>query len=102
MHPRELTLRHQEEHLAITKRRKQQETKTWSKRYNQRAGVEGTISQGVRGFSLRECRYVGLNKAHLQHILMATAMNAIRLFAWFEGIPLAKTRVSSFAKLAPD
>ncbi len=27
---------------------------------------------------------------------------AIRLFAWFEGVPLAKTRVSSFAKLAPD
>ena len=26
----------------------------------------------------------------------------IRLFAWFEGVPLAKTRVSSFAKLAPD
>ncbi len=39
---------------------------------------------------------------HLQHILTATAMNAIRLFAWFEGVPLAKTRISSFAKLAPD
>ena len=48
-------------------------------------------------------RYVGLDsKVHLQHILTATAMNAIRLFAWFEGVPLAKTRVSSFAKLAPN
>ncbi len=100
--PREITLRPQEEHHAIVKRRKQQETKTWSKRYNQRAGVEGTISQGVRGFGLRDCRYIGLDKVHLQHILTATAMNAIRLFAWFEGVPLAKTRVSSFAKLAPD
>ncbi len=100
--PRELTLRPQEEHLAITKRRKQQETETWLKQYNQRAGVEGTISQGIRGFGLRQCRYVGLDKVHLQHILTATAMNAIRLFAWFEGIPFAKTRVSSFAKLAPD
>jgi transposase len=45
---------------------------------------------------------VGLSKVHLQHILTATAMNVIRLFAWFEGVPLAKTRVSSFAKLAPD
>ena len=100
--PRELTLRHKEEHLAIAKRRKQQQSKTWLKQYNQRAGVEGTISQGVRGFGLRECRYVGLSKVHLQHILTATAMNAIRLFAWYEGVPLAKTRISSFAKLAPN
>ena len=56
-------------------------TKTWLKQYNRRAGVEGTISQGVRGLGLRECRYVGLDKVHLQHILTATAMNAIRLFA---------------------
>jgi transposase len=100
--PREITLRPKEEHLAIVKRRKQQETKTWSKKYNQRAGVEGTISQGVRAFGLRKCRYIGLDKIRLQHILTATAMNVIRLFAWFEGLPLAKTRVSSFAKLAPD
>ena len=100
--PREIHIRPKDEHLAIVKRRKQQKTKTWLKKYNQRAGVEGTISQGVRGFGLRKCRYVGLSKVHLQHILTATAMNAIRLFAWFEGVPLAKTRVSSFAKLAPD
>jgi len=100
--PREITLRPKEEHQAIVKRRKQQKTKTWSKKYNQRAGVEGTISQGIRGFGLRECRYVGLDKVYLQHILTATAMNAIRLFAWFEGVPFGKTRVSSFAKLAPD
>ena len=100
--PRKLTLRPQQEHKAIVKRRKQQETKRWLKQYNQRAGVEGTISQGVRGFGLRSALYVGLNKVHLQHILTATAINFIRLFAWFEGVPLAKTRVSSFAKLAPD
>lgn len=64
--------------------------------------VEGTISQAVRGFDLRSARYIGLDKVHLQHILTATAMNAIRLFSWYEGVPLAKTRVSSFAKLAPD
>ena len=80
--PREITLRPQEEHQAIVRRRKQQETKRWLKQYNQRAGVEGTISQGVRGFGLRSARYVGLSKVHLQHILTATAMNAIRLFAW--------------------
>ena len=99
--PRKITLRPQEEHKAIVKRRKQQATKKWLKQYNQRAGVEGTISQGVRGYGLRSALYVGLKKVHLQHILTATAMNVIRLFAWFEGVPLAKTRVASFAKLAP-
>ncbi|MGK7898077.1 MAG: transposase [Xenococcus sp. (in: cyanobacteria)] len=59
------------------------------------------MSQAVRGFGLRECRYVGFDKVHLQHILTATAMNLVCLGAWFEGVPLAKTRVSSFAKLAP-
>ena len=98
--PRKITLRLKEEHQAIVKRRKQQQTKKWLKQYNQRAGVEGTISQGVRAFGLRSARYVGLDKVHLQHILTATAMNLVRLFAWFEGVPLAKTRVSSFAKLA--
>ena len=51
--PREIHIRPKDEHLAIVKRRKQQKTKTWSKKYNQRAGVEGTISQGVRAFGLR-------------------------------------------------
>jgi len=100
--PRELTVRPQPEHLAILKRRQQQQTQKWLKQYNCRAGVEGTISQGVRALGLRNSRYVGLEKVHLQHILTATAMNVLRLFAWFEGVPLAQTRVSSFAKLAPD
>ena len=99
---RELTLRHKAEHLAINRRRKRQEKKTWSKQYNQRAGVEGTISQGIRGFNMRSACYRGLNKVHLQHLLTATAMNVVRLFAWYQGVPFAKTRVSSFAKLAPD
>ncbi len=100
--PRKITLRLKQEHQAIVKRRKQQQTNKWLKQYNQRAGVEGTISQVFRAFGLRSARYVGLDKVHLQHILTATAMNLVRLFAWFEGVPLAKTRVSSFAKLAPD
>jgi transposase len=32
--------------------------------YKQRAGVEGTLSQGVRGFGLRCARYRGLKKTH--------------------------------------
>lgn len=40
----------------------------FSLQYNRRAGVEGTISQGIRAFGWRSARYVGLKKVHLQHI----------------------------------
>jgi IS5 family transposase len=49
------------------------------KEYRQRAGIEGTISAGVRVLHLRRSRYIGLAKTHLQHVLTAAAMNLIRL-----------------------
>jgi transposase len=69
--------------------------------YQRRAGVEGTISQGVRAFGLRLCRYRGLAKTSLQHIATAAAINLDRLIAWFNEIPQAHTRTSRFARLAP-
>ncbi|MGV2831326.1 hypothetical protein ACLFKQ_26550 [Myxosarcina sp. GI1(2024)] len=48
------------------------------------------MSQGVRGFDMRSAHYTGLNKVNLQHILTANAMNAIRLFTCFEGVPRLK------------
>ncbi len=36
------------------------------KTYNKRAGIEGSISQGVRRSALRQSRYIGLAKTHLQ------------------------------------
>jgi transposase len=70
-------------------------------RYKQRAGVEGTLSQGVRGFGLRCARYRGLEKTHFQHVATAAAMNMDRLVAWFDERPRATTRTSRFAALAP-
>jgi hypothetical protein len=55
---------------------------------------------GIRGFYLRQCRYIGLAKTRLQHILTAAALNFERIYAWLEEIPLAKTRISHFQKLA--
>jgi transposase len=69
--------------------------------YQQRAGVEGTLSQGVRGFGLRYARYRGLTKTHLQHVATAAAMNVERIVAWLNERPQAKTRTSRFAALAP-
>ncbi|MBD3887627.1 transposase [Phormidium tenue FACHB-886] len=63
---------------------------TFKQRYALRAGVEGTISQAVRGFVVRNCRYIELAKTHLQHILTTAAMNVVRAVNWLEGVPLAK------------
>jgi transposase len=93
---REMTLRPR----ALQAARRQQETPAWKREYAQRAGIEGTVSQGVRGFGLRRCRYIGLAKVHLQHVITAAAMNLPRLAAWLIEIPRAKTRVSRFAQLA--
>jgi transposase len=75
--------------------------KTGKQLYNKRAGIEGTISQGVRAFGLRRTRYRGLTKTHLQHLATAAAINFARIVAWLDNIPRARTRTSRFAKLAP-
>jgi len=69
--------------------------------YQRRAGVEGTLSQGVRAFGLRRTRYLGLAKTHLQHVAIAAAINIDRLVAWLDERPRAMTRISRFAALAP-
>src|SRR5436309_1708478 len=69
--------------------------------YQRRAGVEGTLSQGVRAFGLRRSRYWGLAKTHLQHIAIAAAINIDRIVAWLDARPRATTRISRFAALAP-
>jgi transposase len=63
--------------------------------------VEGTLSQGVRAFGLRQTRYRGLEKTHLQHMATAAAINVDRIVAWLEERPRATTRISRFAALAP-
>jgi hypothetical protein len=69
--------------------------------YKRRAGIEGTFSQAVHAFDLRQARYRGLAKTRLQHIATAAALNVDRLVAWFHDIPRATTRTSRFAALAP-
>jgi transposase len=76
-------------------------TQDGQERYQRRAGIEGTLSQGVRAFGLRCCRYRGLAKTTLQHLATAAAINVDRLIAWFDEIPQAQTRKSRFARLAP-
>ena len=74
-------------------------TPEWLERYRTRAGVEGTLSQGVRAFGMRRSRYVGLAKTGLQQVCTAAAMNVARVVHWLDGRPRAKTRVTRFAAL---
>jgi transposase len=69
--------------------------------YPQRAGVEGTLSQGGRAFGLRRTRYWGVAKPHWQHVAPAAAINIDRLVAWLDERPRAQTRPARFAALAP-
>jgi transposase len=87
---------------ALQKARENQKTPQFWKKYAKRAGVEGTISQGVRAFDIRFSRYIGLAKTHLQMVGSATAMNIYRLYNWVSSVPHALTRIASFAQLAPD
>jgi len=98
--PRQISFHPQAQHEAIQSARKRQTTQEFKDRYAIRAGVEGTISQGVRAFDLRRSRYLGQVKTHLQHIIIATALDVTRLLAFLMGISRDATRVSRFAALA--
>ena len=99
--PRLLTIRLQEEFLQLQRTRELQETEPFQVTYAKRAGIEGTHSQGVRALGLRQSRYIGLQKASLQHSLIAAALNLLRLDNFMTGEKLEQTRISHFAALAP-
>jgi hypothetical protein len=58
-------------------------TEDWHRHYRKRAGIEGTISQAVRGPNLRHARYRGLAKTHVQNTASALAININRLGAHY-------------------
>jgi len=99
--PRTLSFKTKAHFDVLQWARQREDTPEFKKRYAKRAGIEGTISQGTRSYGLRRSRYIGQAKTHLQHILIAIAMNLARFVAWTNEVPLATTRTSPFAALAP-
>ncbi|MER5363535.1 IS1182 family transposase [Streptomyces sp. NPDC002785] len=59
--------------------RTEQQTPEWKTRYAVRSGVEGTVNEFAHGHGMRRCRYRGQEKAHIQHVLTAIAVNTERL-----------------------
>jgi len=101
MKRRGIKLRADAHYQALQAARARESQADWPLRYNQRAGIEGTLSQGVRGFGMRRSRYVGLAKTHAQHLFIATAMNLGRIVNWLNEVPLAQTRRAAFERLIP-
>ena len=96
---RSLTIRDRAAYEAVVQARQRQGTEEFKKAYAKRAGIEGTLSQGVRLGDLRRSRSIGLPKTRLLHLLIATALNAVRMAAWLAEAPLARTRTPPFVAL---
>lgn len=96
---RQLTVPPREVHHAQLTARATQNTPDWQVRYARRAGVEGTIRQGIAMTGMRRARYRGLPKTRLEHVYSAVALNLIRLGAFWNGHPLDRTRTSHLTRL---
>jgi transposase len=99
---RTVTIRRQEAYVALQGARERERTEDFVEEYARRAGIEGTLSRGIRTCDLRRTRYVGLARVHLGHVLTAVALNFLRLGEWFADVPHTKTRRSPFTLLMAD
>ena len=98
--PRRLTLHPQARHLALLAARARQREPDFPARYAARAGVEGTLAQGVASVrpALRALPRPGRKRAS-STCVTAAALNVARLAAWFAERPRAATRPSRLALL---
>lgn len=96
---RRLTVRPEAEHRALQAARERERGEEFRALLACRAGVEGTHTQAIRRCGVRQCRYVGAAKTHLQHLLTGAALNFVRVAAWLAATPRAQTRESAFLRL---
>jgi len=74
-----------EHHDLLQARRQEMQTEPFKKEQRRRNAIEGTQSELVRGYGLRQARYRGLCKVRLQNYLIGAACNLRRLvrrIAW--------------------
>lgn len=72
-------------HTLLQDRRREMQTDAFKQEMHQRNAIEGTQSELVRGYGLRQARYRGKDKVRLQNYLIGAACNIRRLFrrmAW--------------------
>ena len=85
--PRSIMIRAEPIYEVVHHARQRQQTPAFKDLYATRAGIEGTLSQGVRAFGLRRSRYVGEAKTRLQMCMTTVAINVVRIGAWIEEQP---------------
>lgn len=96
---RTITIRSAFASQALQRARARTKTEEFNMLSATRAGVEGTLSQGVRAMGMRRSRSIGQEKTHLQHLATAAAMTIVRLVRWLHGEPHAQTRRSALVQL---
>jgi transposase len=99
-----LTLSPQPVHEARERRRAEQRATPFQERYALRAGIEGSLSEGIRRHGLRRARYRGQSKTQLQAIAIAAAINLVRIRQMLQRTQLGlssppKRPLSPFARL---
>jgi transposase len=95
---RTINIKPRAQYEALEAARRRQTSEEFKQTYRRRAGVEGTISHGVRASGMRETRYVGEAKTRLQHQVTGCALNLIRIAAWLDGDRPGTTRRSAFVR----
>jgi hypothetical protein len=99
---RTLTLYPKVQYEAQLSARQRQQTDDFKKLYGERAGIESTMSQGVRRTRLRYARYISLARTHHQETASEAAINLARLFNWLMGESPRATRISPFLALVAE
>jgi transposase len=90
--PRQRTVRPPAHPAATQAARQRQGTPEFKEKYALRAGGARSLSQGSRCFDLRQSRYDGCARTHLQQLLTATAMQIVRGIAWVWEEPVGERR----------
>ena len=67
-------------HAFLQERRREMLTDAFKQEMHRRNAIEGTQSELVRGYGLRQARYRGQSKVRLQNYLIGAACNIRRLF----------------------
>jgi transposase len=80
------TVRVNSNFMHLQARRALMKTEAFKERMNKRAGIEGSLSEIVRGYGARRARYRGLAKMRLQNYFIGTAVNVNR---WLRRISVA-------------
>lgn len=87
-------------HTILQERRREMQTEAFKQEMRRRNGIEGTQSELVRGYGLRQARYRGFAKVRLQNYLIGAACNLRRLFRrrqWLTGQGALSANVATMA-----